>query len=137
MEDIIVRTDYDLQQGDRYRLLPKGDSTPTDPKWKEYDRQLKAQKRNEKQPDVTAEAPTSVDTAVVSKQPQASEQPSSATTALLPNEEIARRAIDNYYANGVNRGDRHKTFISETAEWLIMVTDNNTERALALAHELD
>lgn len=137
MEDIIVRTDYDLQQGDRYRLLPKGDSTPTDPKWKEYDRQLKAQKRNEKQPDVTAEAPTSVDTAVVSKQPQASEQPSSATTALLPNEEIARRAIDNYYANGVNRGDRHKTFISETAEWLIMVTDNNTERALVLAHELD
>ena len=137
MEDIIVRTDYDLQQGDRYRLLPKGDSTPTDPKWKEYDRQLKAQKRNEKQPDVTAEAPTSVDTAVVSKQPQASEQSSSATTALLPNEEIARRAIDNYYANGVNRGDRHKTFISETAEWLIMVTDNNTERALALAHELD
>ena len=137
MEDIIVRTDYDLQQGDRYRLLPKGDSTPTDPKWKEYDRQLKAQKRNEKQPDVTAEAPTSVDTAVVSKQPQASEQSSSATTALLPNEEIARRAIDNYYANGVNRGDRHKTFISETAEWLIIVTDNNTERALALAHELD
>ena len=137
MEDIIVRTDYDLQQGDRYRLLPKGDSTPTDPKWKEYDRQLKAQKRNEKQPDVTAEAPTPFDTAVVSKQPQASEQPSSATTALLPNEEIARRAIDNYYASGVNRGDRHKTFISETAEWLIMVTDNNTERALALAHELD
>ena len=137
MEDIIVRTDYDLQQGDRYRLLPKGDSTPTDPKWKEYDRQLKAQKRNEKQPDVTAEAPTPIDTAVVGKQPQASEQPSSATTALLPNEEIARRAIDNYYANGVNRGDRHKTFISETAEWLIMVTDNNTERALALAHELD
>ena len=137
MENSIVRTDYDLQQGDRYRLLPKGDSTPTDPKWKEYDRQLKAQKRNEKQPDVTAEAPTSVDTAVVSKQPQASEQSSSATTALLPNEEIARRAIDNYYANGVNRGDRHKTFISETAEWLIMVTDNNTERALALAHELD
>ena len=137
MTQEIVRTDYDLQQGDRYRLLPKGDSTPTDPKWKEYDRQLKAQKRNEKQPDVTAEAPTSVDTAVVSKQPQASEQPSSATTALLPNEEIARRAIDNYYANGVNRGDRHKTFISETAEWLIMVTDNNTERALALAHELD
>ena len=40
-----IRTDYDLQQGDRYRLLPKGDSTPTDPKWQEYDRQLKAQRK--------------------------------------------------------------------------------------------
>ena len=138
MTEEIVRTDYDLQQGDRYRLLPKGDSTPTDPKWKEFDRQLKAQKRKAKQPDVTAEAPTPVAPAVVSsEQPQASEQPSSATTGLLPNEEIARRAINSYYANGVNRGDRHKTFISETAEWLIMVTDNNIERALALAHELD
>ena len=138
MTQEIVRTDYDLQQGDRYRQLPKGDSTPTDPKWKEYDRQLKAQKRKAKLPKVTAETPTPVASAVVStEQPQASEQLSSATTALLPNEEIARRAFNSYYANGVNRGDRHKTFISETAEWLIMVTDNNTERALVLAHELD
>ena len=49
MDNIITRTDYDMQQGDRYRLLPKGDSTPTDPKWKEYDRQLKARKRKEQQ----------------------------------------------------------------------------------------
>ena len=48
MDNNIVRTDYDLQQGDRYRLLPKGDSTPTDPKWQEYDRQLK--ERMPKQP---------------------------------------------------------------------------------------
>ena len=47
MEDII-RTDYDLQQGDRYRQLPKGDSTPTDPKWIAYDEQLKGKKRKEK-----------------------------------------------------------------------------------------
>ena len=38
----IIRTDYDLQQGDRYRQLPKGDSSPTDPKWIAYDEQLKA-----------------------------------------------------------------------------------------------
>ena len=47
MEDII-RTDFDLQQGDRYRQLPKGDSTPTDPKWIAYDEQLKGKKRKEK-----------------------------------------------------------------------------------------
>lgn len=48
MEDNIIRTDFDLQQGDRYRQLPKGDSTPTDPKWDAYDKQLKALKRQEK-----------------------------------------------------------------------------------------
>ena len=45
MEENIIRTDYDLQQGDRYR---QGDSTPTDPKWIAYDEQLKARKREEK-----------------------------------------------------------------------------------------
>ena len=62
MEVNILRTDYDLQQGDRYRQLPKGDSTPTDPKWIAYDEQLKAQKR-----EVKAKAKTTADG--VSKSP--------------------------------------------------------------------
>ena len=62
MEDII-RTDYDLQQGDRYRQLPKGDSTPTDPKWIAYDEQLKGKKRKEKGkiPTVTPQVETPVE----------------------------------------------------------------------------
>ena len=138
MEDNIVRTDYDLQQGDRYRQLPKGNSSPTDPKWMAYDKQLKAQKRKTKQQDVPVENPTPAATEVTtSVQPPSSAQPTSTSISLLPKEEMACRAINNYYANGVERGDRHTTFMSETAEWLIMATDNNTERALALASQLD
>ena len=138
MDNNIVRTDYDMQQGDRYRLLPKGDSTPTDPKWQEYDRQLKAQKHKAKKQDVPAENPIPVAAeAVNSEQQQSLAQEKSAAISLLPNEEIARRAINSYYANGVERGARHTTFMSETAEWLIIVTDNNTERALVLARQLD
>ena len=50
-----IRTDYDLQQGDRYRQLPKGDSAPTDPKWIAYDEQLKAQKREKKKAKIIIE----------------------------------------------------------------------------------
>ena len=56
----IIRTDYDLQQGDRYRQLPKGDSSPTDPKWIAYDEQLKAKKREEARKGNTNQASAAV-----------------------------------------------------------------------------
>ena len=132
MDNIIVRTDYDMQQGDRYRLLPKGDSTPTDPKWKEYDRQLKAQKRKEKSQ--TTNGATTQPISVTTE-----EKPTVMTTdaTLKPDEEILIRATNERYKAGVSRGERHKTFMSETAAWLLFCSDNNQAKALKLARHVD
>ena len=139
--DNIIRTDYDKQQGDRYRLLPKGDSSPTDPKWIAYNEQLRAQKRKAKQQTGIATTSEEVKPATpITSQPlpvTEGERAEVESVSLTPKEEILRRAIDEYYIGGVERGDRHKAFISETAGWLLMGTDNNPSRALQLAHQLD
>ena len=125
MEDMIVRTDYDLQQGDRYRLLPKGDSTPTDPKWQEYDRQLKEQR---KAGQVNAIQP----------QPSFQEQVTTSTPPpLTPKQEVLARALNELYKEGIEDGDHHKTFMSETAAWLLFANDNNQAEALKVALNLD
>lgn len=132
MENNIVRTDYDLQQGDRYRLLPKGDSTPTDPKWQEYDRKLKAQKRNGKQQVITTAKTMQPIPVSQEKMPF-----SLADSSLTPEEEILIRATNERYKAGVGRGERHKTFMSETAAWLLFCSDNSQAKALKLAHHVD
>lgn len=129
----IVRTNYDLQQGDRYRLLPKGDSTPTDPKWQEYDRQLKAQKRKGKQQEAQTEmnVPTAT-SSVPTMLPQSSAPPS-----LTPKQEVLVRAMNELYKAGIEDGDHHKTFMGETAAWLLFANDNNQAEALKVALNLD
>ena len=122
---MIVRTDYDLQQGDRYRLLPKGDSTPTDPKWQEFDRQLKEQR---KAGQVNAIQP----------QPSFQEQVTTSTPPpLTPKQEVLARALNELYKEGIEDGDHHKTFMSETAAWLLFANDNNQVEALKVALNLD
>lgn len=132
MENNIVRTDYDLQQGDRYRLLPTGDSTPTDPKWQEYDRKLKAQKRKGKQQVITTAKTMQPIPVSQEKMPVAL-----ADSSLTPEEEILIRATNERYKAGVGRGERHKTFMSETAAWLLFCSDNSQAKALKLAHHVD
>ena len=44
-EEKIIRTDYDLLFGERYRQAPKGDSSPTDPKWQAFELQRKEQRK--------------------------------------------------------------------------------------------
>lgn len=131
MEINIVRTDYDLQQGDRYRQLPTGDSTPTDPKWKEFDRQLKAKKRKEKQ-QITKEGTTQAVPVTHEEKPTVVTD-----SSLTPEEEILIRATNERYKAGVGRGERHKTFMSETAAWLLFCSDNSQAKALKLAHHVD
>ena len=136
MEDIIVRTDYDLQQGDRYRLLPKGDSTPTDPKWKAFDKELKARKRKEKQDAEgisLANTPAQDTTQPISVPQELKQVPQT----LTPQQEIQARALNQLYSAGISQGDRHKTFMSETAAWLLFMNDNSQAEALKVAHNLD
>ncbi len=175
METEITRTNYDLQQGDRYRQLPKGDSSPTDPKWREYDRQLKAQKR--KAPTsgtptlsagVTPPLPlpsegrgventaqqlpvpqvenTAQQLPVLQVEGTAQQLPSlvgegsgvgSVSPSLTPKQEVLVRAINELYKAGIDDGNRHKTFMGETAAWLLFENDNNQAEALKVAHNLD
>lgn len=136
MENSIVRTDYDLQQGDRYRLLPKGDSTPTDPKWKAFDKELKARKRKEKQDAEgisLANTPAQDTTQPISVPQELKQVPQ----PLTPQQEIQARALNQLYSAGISQGDRHKTFMSETAAWLLFMNDNSQAEALKVAHNLD
>ena len=102
--DNIIRTDYDKQQGDRYRLLPKGDSSPTDPKWIAYNEQLRAQKRKAKQQTGIATTSEEVKPATpITSQPLPVTEGGRAeveSVSLSPKEEILRRAIDEYYIGG-------------------------------------
>ena len=147
MKEQIVRTDYDRQQGQRYRLLPKGDSSPTDPKWQAYARQLRAQKRQEKaQGDKGATAVVATASPAPAEQPVAAAAPATttapATTAapaggLTPQQEVQLRALDQLYSAGIATGKRHQTFMSETAAWLLFMNDNNQAEALKVARQLD
>ena len=45
MSEEIIRTEFDLQYGDRYRKAPKGDSSPTVQKWIDFEAERKKAKR--------------------------------------------------------------------------------------------
>ncbi len=133
----IIRTDFDRQQGPRYRQLPKGDSKPTDPKWQEYARELKARKAKEKaQGDEGAAAPA-MPSPVPAEQPAAPVAAAAPASGLTPQQEIQKRAIDQLYSAGIAKGDRHKTFMGETAAWLLFMNDNSQTEALKVARQLD
>ena len=134
MEDII-RTDYDLQQGDRYRLLPKGDSSPTDPKWDAYDKQLKAQKRKEK-----TEAKTTVDDASESPVPAANvpTQSQVETPVVFSEEDEAFiKVLNEHYGPSLPPHTKHDRMQTETSHWLCYFNDNDAQKAIAMAYRLD
>ena len=140
MDNSIVRTDYDMQQGDRYRLLPKGDSTPTDPKWQEFDRQLKAQKRKEKEDANTVSASNAdVQLPVVSTTTTpAAETPQAETSAeFSPEEEAFIKVLNEYYGPSLPPHTKHDTMQTETSHWLCYFNDNDAQKAIKMAYRLD
>ncbi len=140
MNNITERTDYDLQQGDRYRQLPKGDSTPTDPKWQEYDRQLKAQKRKEREEGKTPSDPTPA-----TQQPAAAVAPTATvatpqieTSAEFSAEDEALiKVLNEHYGPSLPPHTKHERMQTETSHWLCYYNDNNAERAIRMAYRLD
>ena len=127
MEDII-RTDYDLQQGERYR---QGDSKPTDPKWDAYDEQLKAKKREEK-----AKAKTTTYGASESPMPAVTPKVEK-TMEFTEREKAIIKAFNEYYGERLGEGQKHSTFCQQTAHWLCWLVDNDPEKAIAMAYELN
>ena len=130
----IIRTDYDLQQGDRYRQLPKGDSSPTDPKWIAYDEQLKAKKREEKAK-AKATSEKAYDTSsstVVPAMPQV-EKP----VEFTEEDEAFIKVLNEYYGSSLPPHTKHDRMQTETSHWLCYYNDNDPQKAIAMAKRLD
>ena len=126
MEDII-RTDYDLQQGDRYRQLPKGDSTPTDPKWDAYDKQLKAKKREEKAKTKAATECTETPLCTQAEKP----------VEFSQEDEAFIKVLNEHYGPSLPPHTKHDTMQTETSHWLCYYNDNDAQKAIAMAYRLD
>lgn len=129
--DNIFRTDYDLQQGDRYRLLPKGDSTPTDPKWKEFDKHLKEERRNNK-----AGAAKSAPSTAVAEVPAVEKKPETPVTFSADDEAFVK-VLNEYYGPSLPPHTKHDRMQTETSQWLCYFNDNDAEKAIKMAYMLD
>ena len=104
---------YEARYGEAYR---RGESEPTQPRWQELERKRKEARKG------SAEQSTSP--AIV--------QP----VVLSEREQAIVKALNEHYGETVAEGHRHETFLGETAPWLLMLTDNNSEKALTMGHQL-
>lgn len=125
----IIRTDYDLQYGDRYRKAPKGDSSPTVQKWIDFENERSEAKRKKKakavqQPVATEPDPKPQDTA-------------STTVTLSERQKAVVKMLNDYYGNSLGEGQKHPTFCQQTSHWLCWLADNDPQKAIAMAYELD
>ena len=136
MEESIIRTDYDLQQGDRYRQLPKGDSTPTDPKWDAYDKQLKAKKREEKAKAKASTGATSESTMPATIMPAVTPQVET-PVEFSPEDEAFIKVLNEHYGPSLPPHTKHDRMQTETSHWLCYYNDNDPQKAIAMARRLD
>ncbi len=111
---------YEERYGEAYR---HSDSEPTLPRWQELERQ---RKEGRKQAAGMAQV-----------QPTAGEQPvNSQPVALTEREQAIVKAFDGRYGETIAEGHRHETWLGETAPWLLLLTDNNAEKALVMGRQL-
>ena len=139
MTEEIIRTDYDLTYGDRYRQTPKGDSSPLVPKWQEFEKQRRAE-RSKKKTQGTASVNNTNPTPSVPTEGEATatEATPSSATQLTPRQQAIVDALNKYhYPESFPEGQNHPTFIGETAPWLLFECDNNPQTALLMAQQLN
>ena len=104
---------YEARYGEAYR---RGESEPTQPRWQELERKRKEARKGS--------AAQSTSPAIV--------QP----VVLSEREQAIVKALNGHYGETVAEGHRHETFLGETAPWLLMLTDNNSEKALTMGQQL-
>ena len=113
---------YEARYGEAYR---RGESEPTQSRWQELERLRKSgNKGGAKAQKTTEDAATQV-------------AAPSAPSVLSERDKAIVAALNAHYGDKVPEGRRHETFLSETAQWLLMLTDNNPQKALELARMLD
>ena len=135
MTEEIIRTEFDMACGDRYRQEPKGDSSPTMPKWQEFEKQRRAERRKAKSgTTATKEEPKqSPDTAEVA----VSSQAETIEKQFTPYQQACIKALNGYYGKSLGEGQKHPTFCQQTSHWLCWLSDNDPQKAIAMAYELD
>ena len=104
---------YEQRYGEAYR---RGESDPTQPRWQEFERKRKASSKQ--------------------KEGAATTQASSQPVVLSEREQAIVKMLDEHYGETVAEGHRHETFLGETAPWLLLLTDNNGQKALAMGRLL-
>lgn len=113
---------FEQRYGEAYR---RGESEPTMPKWQEFERQRKANRKRDT---------TAGNSAVVTT---AEPKPASTPVELTERDEAIVAALNRYYPDALPEGQKHPTFTEETSHWLCWVTDNNPEKAIAMALRLN
>ena len=129
----VSRTEYDKQFGERYREGQKGYSSPTVQRWIDYE-------------NCPSPTPPKGETLNPVETPQSGGEEASpsgevgrgASEVSFSEHELAIiKAFNAFYGKELPEGKRHSTFCQQTAHWLLWLVDNNPERAIAIAHELD
>ena len=121
-----VNPAYEERYGEAYR---RGESDPTQPKWLEWERQLKEARKG----GVKAEKPSAAET---SAEKTAESKPATQPTELTERQKAIVRALNNYYGERLGEGQKHPTFCQQTSHWLCWLADNNPATAIAMAYEL-
>lgn len=113
---------YEQRYGEAYR---RGESEPTQPKWQEFERQRKEARKG----DTTAKK-----SAVI---PSTDLKATSTPIELTERDEAIIKVLNEYYPDSLPEGKKHPTFTEETSHWLCWVTDNNPDKAIAMALRLN
>lgn len=111
---------FEEKYGEAYR---RGESEPTQPRWQELERQRRNPQKDTVSPS-SAAAPA---------------QPSSTSAAITftEREQAIIKALNDHYGERLPEGKNHDTFRDKMSHWLVWLLDNNPQRAIAMAHELE
>ena len=112
---------YEQKYGEAYR---RGESEPTQPRWKEFERQRKEARKG------TA--------STASMQPTCAVQPQAETPVELSDEDEAFvKVLNEHYGPSLPPHTKHDTMQTETSHWLCYYNDNDPQKAIAMARRLD
>lgn len=132
-------TAYDQQYGERYRQAPKGDSSPTVERWIEFEAQRRGKKRSK--PKTVPKAEQKEAEAGTKEEAEAGTDAPAATAAeavsFSERDRAIIQALNAFYGERLGEGQKHPTFCQQTSHWLLWANDNDEQKAVAMARELD
>lgn len=113
---------YEARYGESYR---QGESNPIQPRWQELEQQRKASRR----------AAELVEKGAAS--PSAGSISQTAAITLTDRDKAIVKALNAFYGDALPEGRRHEKWLGETAQWLLLLTDNNVQKTLEMGRQLN
>ena len=113
---------FEERYGEAYR---RGESDPTQPRWLEFEAQRKEARRRG----------TKVEKAAVA--PEVAPKTDLTSIELTERDEAIIKALNEFYPDCLPEGQKHPTFTEETSHWLCWVTDNDPDKAIVMALQLN